>query len=115
MRLSKSIFFVILFAGITKTYSQFTFALHKFFAAAEMLNESTKDLGYEIDLVTSHQLNNFVGVQFGYSQYISSNGVETVKNNFDGNSNYWAWAMLTIDPVFFSWQKQDIQLNNQQQ
>lgn len=93
--------------------SNLSVALHKFFAAAEMLNESPKDLGYEIDLVTSHQLGDFVGVQVGYSQFFPSNGVETVKNNFDRNSNNWAWAMLTIDPVLFTWQKQDIQLNNQ--
>ncbi|MDP2685987.1 MAG: alginate export family protein [Aequorivita sp.] len=93
--------------------SNLSVAFHKFSAAAEMLNESTKDLGYEIDLVTSHQLSDFVGVQAGYSQFFASNGIEIVKNNFDSNSNNWAWAMLTIDPVLFTWQKQDIELNNQ--
>lgn len=95
--------------------SNLSVALHKFFAAAELLNESSKDLGFEIDLVTSHKLSDFVGIQVGYSQFFSSKSVETIKNNFDGNSNYWTWAMLTIDPVLFTWQKQDIQLNNQQQ
>lgn len=93
--------------------SNLSVAVHKFFAAAEMLNESSKNLGFEIDLVTSHQLSDFVDVQAGYSQFFPSYGVETVKNNFDGNSNNWAWAMLTIDPVLFTWQKQDIELNNQ--
>ncbi len=89
--------------------------IHKFFAAAEIINESSKDLGFEIDLVTSHKLSEFVTVQAGYSQFFASNGIETVKNNFDGNSNNWAWAMLTIDPVLFTWQKQDTQPNNQKQ
>ncbi|SRX55102.1 alginate export family protein [Aequorivita sp. CIP111184] len=95
--------------------SNLAVGLHKFLAAAEILNENSKNLGYEIDLVISHKLSEFVAVQAGYSQFFASNGIETVKNNFDGNSNNWAWAMLTIDPVLFTWQKQDEQINNQNQ
>lgn len=95
--------------------SNLAVGLHKFLAAAEILNENSKDLGYEIDLVISHKLSEFVAIQAGYSQFFASNGIETVKNNFDGNTNNWAWAMLTIDPVLFTWQKQDEQINNQNQ
>lgn len=95
--------------------SNLAIGLHKFLAAAEILNENSKDLGYEIDLVTSHKLSEFATIQAGYSQFFAQNGIESVKNNFDGNSNNWAWAMLTIDPVLFTWQKQDEQINNQNQ
>ena len=95
--------------------SNLAIGLHKFLAAAEILNENSKDLGCEIDLVTSHKLSEFATIQAGYSQFFAQNGIESVKNNFDGNSNNWAWAMLTIDPVLFTWQKQDEQINNQNQ
>ena len=95
--------------------SNFSVGLHKFFAAAEILNENSKNLGFEIDLLTSHKLSEFVSIQAGYSQFFASNGIEMVKNNFDGYSNIWAWVMLTIDPVLFTWPNQDTQLNNQNQ
>jgi hypothetical protein len=46
-----------------------------------------------------------VEVQAGYSQFFPTIGTETLKNNFDGNTNCWAWLMVTIDPVLFTWQK----------
>ncbi|HPE83543.1 MAG TPA: alginate export family protein [Aequorivita sp.] len=80
-------------------------ALHQFFAAAEINDEASKDLGFEVDLVASYELSEFVGVQAGYSHFFEQPGTEIVKNNYDGNTNNWAWAMLTIDPVLFTWQK----------
>jgi hypothetical protein len=79
--------------------------LHQFYAAAEIADTVSKDLGFEADLVTSHKLNQFVEVQAGYSQFFPTIGTETLKNNFDGNTNCWAWLMVTIDPVLFTWQK----------
>lgn len=78
---------------------------HKFFAASEIDTDVSKDLGFEIDLVTSHSINNFVGVKAGYSHFFTSKGIESVKNNYDGNSNNWAWIMISIDPVLFNWQE----------
>ncbi len=82
-------------------------AFHQFFAAAEIVNETSKDLGFELDLVSSFKMTEFTGIQAGYSQFFASKGTQTVKNNFDGNSNNWAWIIVTIDPVLFSWQKQN--------
>lgn len=86
-------------------------ALHQFFATAKIANNISKDLGFEADLVTSHKLNQFVEVQAGYSQFFPTIGTETIKNNFDGNTNSWAWLMVTIDPVLFTWQKPETQKN----
>ncbi|MBK5212786.1 MAG: hypothetical protein JJE55_03875 [Flavobacteriaceae bacterium] len=66
-------------------------------------------MGFEIDLVTSQKISEYVDIQAGYSQYFASKGIKFVKNNFDGNTNNWAWVMLTIDPVLFTFQKQDIE------
>ena len=86
-------------------------AFHQFFAAASIKDDVSKNLGFETDLVTSFKLNEFAGLQIGYSQFFASKGTETVKNNYDGNINNWAWAMLTIDPVLFTWKKTEEYLN----
>ncbi|CAM3376437.1 alginate export family protein [Aequorivita lipolytica] len=86
---------------------------HQFFAAAEIVDETSKDLGIEMDLVTSLKTSDFIGIQAGYSHFFASNGIETIKNNFDGNTNNWAWIMVTIDPVLFTWQKQNTEITNQ--
>ncbi len=107
---------VDVYANAKYTYkekSNFFIAIHKFSAAADIVNESSNDLGFELDLVTSHKLSEFVSVQAGYSQFFAFNGIETVKNNFDGNSNNWAWAMLTINPVLFTGEKHINRINNQ--
>ncbi|WP_310994022.1 alginate export family protein [Aequorivita marina] len=79
--------------------------VHQFFAAETIREVDSKDLGFELDFVTSLQINDFVDVKAGYSQFFASEATEILKNNFDGNSNNWAWVMLNIDPVIFTWQK----------
>lgn len=88
-------------------------AFHQFFAAAEIDDNTSKDLGFELDLVTSHKLSQFVGIQAGYSHFFAAEGIEIVKNNFDKNTNNWGWVMVTIDPVLFTWQKPETDNNNQ--
>lgn len=99
----------IKYAFNKKSSLQATF--HQFFAAAEMINNSSNELGFEVDLVTSLKMSEFTGIQAGYSQFFASKGIETIKNNFDGNSNNWAWIMVTIDPVLFTWQNQNTEIN----
>ncbi|QQX75837.1 MULTISPECIES: alginate export family protein [Aequorivita] len=88
-------------------------ALHQFFAAAEIDDNTSKVLGFEVDLVTSFKTSNFTGIQAGYSHFFISKGIEILKNNFDGNTNNWAWVMVTIDPALFTWKKPEIENNNQ--
>jgi len=89
------------------TKTNFNLALHQFYAAADINNEASKNLGFELDLLTSYKLNEDVGFHLGYSQFFATKGTEIVKNNFDGNSNYWAWAMVTINPTLFTWNKNE--------
>lgn len=91
--------------------SNVNLAIHQFFAAAKINDEKSKNLGFELDLVTSHTLSEYVSVQAGYSQFFAQKGIEIVKNNFDGNTNNWGWVMLTIDPVLFTWQKPLTEVN----
>ena len=58
-------------------------------------------MGTELDLVFNYKYSKDVSIGAGYSQMFASDGMEHLKNNFDGNSNNWAWLMLTIKPTFF--------------
>ncbi len=76
--------------------------LHQFFAASKIKPNISQNLGFEMDLVTSLYLDKFVTLKAGYSHFFAAEGIEIVKDNFNGNSNHWAWAMITIDPVMFT-------------
>jgi hypothetical protein len=82
--------------------SGITAFVHNFSAQAEIANGVDKQLGTELDLVFTHSYNKDIAIGAGYSQMFASKGLEVVKNNFDGNSNNWAWLMLTIKPTLFS-------------
>ncbi len=76
--------------------------LHQFFASAELDEELSKNLGTEIDLVFAHKINKMVSLKAGYSHYFETEATEFLKNNFDGNTNNWAWVMLIIKPELFA-------------
>ncbi|MBK5192200.1 MAG: alginate export family protein [Flavobacteriaceae bacterium] len=82
--------------------SSLTAFVHNFSAKAEIADGVDKQLGTELDLVYTHNYNKEIAIGAGYSQMFASEGLEVVKNNFDGNSNNWAWLMLTIKPSLFS-------------
>ncbi len=77
-------------------------SFHNFSAQAEIASGLDKQLGTELDLVYTHNYNKDIAIAAGYSQMFATEGLEVVKNNFDGNSNNWAWLMLTIKPSLFS-------------
>ena len=93
--------------------SKLKLALHYFSAAADISGTNSKELGTEIDLVYSYSMMESVNIMAGYSHMFPSMGMEIVKNNFDDNSNNWAWIMLTVDPVLFKWnpKKDDTTIN----
>lgn len=82
--------------------SNITLFLHNFTSYGEIAEDVQKGLGTEIDLVYSHKFTKDVAIGAGYSQMFASEGLEILKNNFDGNSNNWAWLMLTIKPTLFT-------------
>lgn len=86
--------------------SNLNLAVHQILSAAEMKKEASKNLSFEVDLTASYQLQKHVGLQAGYSHFFASKGIETLQNNFDGNTNNWAWVMMTINPVLLNWQGQ---------
>ncbi len=75
--------------------------IHNFSAAANLQNIDSKQLGFEADFVLNYNFRKDINIKAGYSHLFASEGMEILKNNFDNNTNYWAWAMVTIKPTLF--------------
>ncbi len=78
---------------------------HQFSSAGKIVNdgkEETMSFGTEIDMAFSHKLNSDVMFKVGYSQMFVEEGLEIVKDNFDGETNNWGWVMLVIKPTLFT-------------
>lgn len=75
--------------------------LHYFQAEAEIDPMVDKGLGTELDITYKYIINKAVNIQAGYSQMFALEGMEYVKDNFDDNTNNWAWIMVTFKPVLF--------------
>jgi Alginate export len=94
------IYFKSIFKVNTKT--NITTFVHNFSAAADMTGSSSKQFGTEIDLVYSYNFAKDINIKAGYSQLFASDGMDALKNNFDGNTNNWGWIMVTIKPTLFT-------------
>ena len=75
--------------------------VHNFTSYAEVAENVEKQLGTELDLVYNYKFEKDIALGAGYSQMFATEGMEYLKNNFDGNTNNWAWLMLTINPTIF--------------
>ncbi|MEM7550485.1 MAG: alginate export family protein [Bacteroidota bacterium] len=76
-------------------------AIHNFSAEANIPGNNSKQLASEIDIVYSRKINKDATLNLGYSHLFETNGLEVLQNNSDGNTNNWAWIMLTIKPTLF--------------
>ncbi|RXP49325.1 hypothetical protein EC396_12560 [Lutibacter sp. HS1-25] len=76
--------------------------IHNFTSYAMIADGVDKQLGTEVDLVYNYNFAKDVSVSAGYSQMFAAEGMEALKNNYDGNINNWAWLMLTINPTIFT-------------
>ncbi|MEX0313511.1 MAG: alginate export family protein [Allomuricauda sp.] len=75
--------------------------IHNFSAAADLAGTNSKQLGVEADFVLNYNFKKDVNIKAGYSHLFASEGMKFLKNNFDGNANYWGWVMVTIKPTLF--------------
>jgi Alginate export len=76
--------------------------VHNFSAAADLPDTDSKQLGTEMDFVYDYIFDKNINIKAGYSHLFASNGMEILKNNFDGNVNNWGWIMITIKPTLFN-------------
>ena len=82
--------------------SNVAMALHNFTSPSEIAPNVSRQFGTELDLVYSYTLDKNIVFFGGYSHLFASDGMETIKNNFDGNTNNWGWVMVTIKPTLFT-------------
>ncbi|MGG6232387.1 alginate export family protein [Tenacibaculum sp. SDUM215027] len=82
--------------------SGLTAFVHNFSAAADINNSVSNQLGTEVDLVYGYKFTRDIDFKAGYSHLFPSEGMEVLKGNSDGNTNNWAWVMVTIKPTLFS-------------
>ncbi|MEM7380551.1 MAG: hypothetical protein AAF361_05060 [Bacteroidota bacterium] len=75
--------------------------IHNFSTAADLPTSDSRQLALEADVVLNYNFKKDINIQAGYSHLFASDGMEILKNNFDGNANYWGWAMVTIKPTLF--------------
>lgn len=79
-----------------------TVAAHNFSTSADLADTDETQLGTELDLVFTQKLQKSVTLKAGYSQMFASDGMDYLKNNFDGNSNSWGWVMIVVNPTLFN-------------
>lgn len=86
---------------------------HVFMAPAVIISPEGKTmdpyLGTEIDFTMGYKLNEYVGLNLGYSQMFATQSMEAVKSGNADNLNNWAWMMVTINPTLFSSSKPELE------
>ena len=76
-----------------------SFALaHKNFSG---LNTINKNLGTELDFITDYTASSDILLQVGYAMMFADKNMEALKGGDKNSTNYWAFAMLKVSPVFF--------------
>ena len=104
--------------GLRDFYLQFktgkkwrlTSQLHFFLTEEDLIDPTSSQssaaadsyLGTEIDLVVTHDISEGVNLQLGYSQMFATESMEYLKGGDKDATSNWAWAMLTLKPVFYS-------------
>ena len=90
----------------TQNKWQFNLIPHLFSAPNTVLDAANQKmdsyLGTEIDFTTSYTLQKDITITGGYSQMFGSNTLERLKGGDAGNTNNWAWLMVSFSPRIFS-------------
>lgn len=102
-------------AGLSDTYLKFNYkatsscsvglAFHQFFSVGDVFQgtkEFNKNIGQELDLSFTHQINKMATLAGGYSFYINNSTLNYLKNTPNGKDyQQWGWLTLNITPAFF--------------
>jgi hypothetical protein len=74
--------------------------VHHFTSAGKINADAGKYLGTEIDLTLGYKIHEIATLNAGWSSMFASESMELLKGGDSSASNYWAYIMLTITPVF---------------
>jgi hypothetical protein len=69
---------------------------------SETTSYLTKNLGQELDLYVSWDINKILNLRGGYSFYLVTDSMEKLQGIAPGNSAFptWIWVMITAKPIF---------------
>ncbi|HMM10661.1 MAG TPA: hypothetical protein PKE03_01010 [Bacteroidales bacterium] len=83
----------------------YNFTIHRFSAAADVLNSDGKvmpaELGTEFDFTMQYRISEQANLQAGYSHMFGTATLQALRGGNHENTTNWAWLMLTYKPVFF--------------
>ena len=85
--------------------SNVTAFIHNFYAAGDINNTVSNQLGTEVDFIYNYKFIKEIGIKEGCSHLFPSEGMEVLKNNIDNNTNNWSWIMVTVKPTLFQKKK----------
>ena len=96
--------------GLSDLYFKVKYAKDKFwvdghihfFGSAVDIPDNSKNLGNEIDIWASYNISDITNLKFGYSQMFVTDSMIALKGGKKGETNNWAWVMLTFKPQFFT-------------
>lgn len=103
-------------AGLSDTYLKLSYkstekrysilmVIHQFATGNTILagtKKYAKNLGQEMDLSFTYNINKFLGIMGGYSFYITSPTIKYLKNTPTARVyQQWAWMALNINPTFY--------------
>jgi hypothetical protein len=91
--------------GFTNKKWQFNLMPHYFSAPNTVLDANNKKmdsyLGTEIDFTATYAVQKDITLTGGYSQMFGSSTLERLKGGNAGNTNNWAWLMVSFSPKLF--------------
>jgi hypothetical protein len=72
------------------------------YKTSETVAYLTKNLGQELDLYVSWDINKILNLRGGYSFYLVTDSMEKLQGIAPGNSSFptWVWVMITAKPIF---------------
>ena len=83
--------------------------LHFFSANAELMDNQSKYLGSELDLVFSKTIAKNVKLNAGYSQFFDTESMAVLKGGVQpAKTQNWGWLQLIVTPTLFkhSWKEE---------
>lgn len=91
--------------GKTSSTTNINIVLHQFMSTGEIydgVKKYNQNLGQEVDLSVSHQINKFANLTAGYSFYLTTSTINFLKSVPDARDyQQWAWVAINITPAFF--------------
>lgn len=82
--------------------------LHMFLTAAQLSANAGSYLGTELDLICTWRIDDAFSLGAGYSHMLPGDSMQLLKGGSLDTFHNWAWLMLTVKPVFFRYELNNV-------